>query len=134
MAVKYYTGSPNGAKKMDGFTFVFEAIAPVSGTWIGAYKAEDSDEIAALDKLVSEGKAKETSEENYNDLIKKKGERVNSSPSMSGVSEQQGAARAAEAPPKESVEVEEDVLEVKQVAAPKRKSKAPAKSSGNSTD
>jgi len=130
MAVKYYTGSPNGAKEMDGFSFVFEAIAPVSGTWIGAYKADKADEITALDKLVSAGKAKETSEENYNDLIKKKGERVNISPNMSGGSEAQGAARA-EAAPKAAVEIEDDVLEVKQVAKPKRKSKAPSKSKGD---
>ncbi|MAT10997.1 MAG: hypothetical protein CMM02_18355 [Rhodopirellula sp.] len=131
MAVKYYTGSPNGVKEMDGLSFAFEAIAPVSGTWIGAYKADKADEIAALDKLVSAGKAKETSEENYNDLIKKKADRMNLSPNMSGGSEAQGAARAEEAPKASPVEVEDDVLEVKQVAKPKRKSKAPSKSKGD---
>ena len=127
MAVKYYTGSPNGLKEMDGFSFAFEAIAPVSGTWIGAYKADKADEIVALDKLVTASKAKSISEEAYNDLIKKKADRMNLSPNMSAGSEAQGAARA-EAAPKAAVEIEDDVLEVKQVAKPKRKSKAPSKS------
>ena len=72
MAVKYYAGSPVSGKKMDGFTFVFEAIEAVSGTWQGVFKSEDIAEIAALSKLKSEGAVKEISEETYNDLLKKK--------------------------------------------------------------
>lgn len=134
MAAKYYCGSSTSGKSMDGYTFVFEAVDVIAGNWMGVYKAEDEGEQVALGKLASDGQIKEVPESTYNDLLKKKAERQQSSPNMSGVSEIQGAARAAEPAPKEQVEVEEDILEVKQVAKPKRKSKAPAKPSGNSTD
>jgi len=120
MAVKYYAGSPVSGKKMDGFTFVFEAIEAVSGAWQGVFKSEDNAEITALSKLKSEGAVKEISEETYNDLLKKKAVRQATSPNLSAVSEQQAVGHADPPAPKESVD---DVLEVQQVEPPKQRSK-----------
>ena len=119
MAAKFYAGSPTTGKEMDGFTFVFEAIEAVSGTWLGAYTTEDAAEIAALAKLREAGQVKEISEEAYGDMLKKKAVRQRVSPQMSGASEQQGVGLADA--PKESVEDESEVLEVQQVAKPIRK-------------
>ena len=99
MAVKYYAGSPVSGKKMDGFTFVFEAIEAVSGTWQGVFKSEDIAEIAALSKLKSEGAVKEISEETYNDLLKKKAVRQAISPNLNAASEQQAVGHADALPP-----------------------------------
>jgi len=123
MGAKYYSGSPVTGKQMDGFTFVFESISVRAGGWRGSYKTESKEEQAALAKLQDAGQIKEISEETYNDFQKKKAERVSLSPGLNAVSEQQAVDHAAPQVPKESVEDEEDVLEVKQIAKPKRKSK-----------
>jgi hypothetical protein len=123
MGTKYYSGSPVTGKQMDGFSFVFESISVRSGGWRGAYTTESKEEQAALAKLQDAGQIKEISEETYNDFQKKKAERVGSSPNLNAVSEQQAVDHAAPQVPKASVEDEEDILEVKQIAKPKRKSK-----------
>ena len=123
MAAKFYAGSPVSGKKMDGFTFVFEAIEAISGTWLGAYTTEDAAEIAALAKLREAGQVKEISEEAYGGMLKKKAVRQRISPQMSGASEQQGVGLAEGQAPKEAVEDEAEVLEVQQVAKPTGKKK-----------
>ena len=121
MAAKYYSGSPVTGKQMDGFTFVFESISVSSGGWRGAYTTESKEEQAALSKLQDAGQIKEISEETYNDFQKKKAERVNLSPNLNAVSEQQAVDHVGQQVPKVSIEDEDDVLEVRQVAKPKRK-------------
>jgi len=121
MGAKYYSGSPVTGKQMDGYTFVFESISVSSGGWRGSYKTESKEEQAALKKLQDAGQIKEISEETYNDFQKKKAERVSLSPNLNAVSEQQAVDHAAQQVPKVSIEDEDDILEVKQVA--KRKTK-----------
>ena len=124
MAAKYYSGNPVVGHKMDGFTFAFESVSVRSGGWRGVYATESKEEQVALKKQESDGQIKEISEEAYGDFLKKKAERLSLSPNLSGVSEQQAVDRAEVQAPKESVEDEDDVLEVKQVAKPKKKRKA----------
>lgn len=123
MATKFYSGNPTTGKEMDGYTFVFEAVDVSAGSWYGVYQTDDTGEQAALDKLVGMGQIKSISAEQYEDATKKKSERQSLSPHLKGVSEQQGAAHAEEAP-SQSIEDEDDVLEVKQVAKPKAKRKS----------
>lgn len=121
MAVKYFSGNANSGKEMDGYTFVFEAVDVSAGSWYGAYQTADPGEQAALMKLAAKGQVKELTAEQYEDCTKKKVERQSSSPHLRGVSETQGVDHVAATAPKVSVEDEDDILEVKQVAKPKRK-------------
>jgi hypothetical protein len=127
MAAKYYAGSPISGKKMDGLTFVFEAIEVTGGSWRGVFKTESDNEISALNKLASDGQVKEITEETYNAFIKKKAVRQATSPNLTGVSEQQAVGHVETQAPKESVD---DVLEVQQVEPPKRRSKKNPNPSG----
>ena len=121
MAVKYYSGSPISGKEMDGFTFVFEAVDVVSGSWRGIYKTDEAAQLVALAKLASDGQIKEINQEVYDSFLKKKEARQRISPQMNAVSEQQGVGLAEAQAPKESIEDESDVLEVQQVAKPQGK-------------
>jgi|TARA_R100001463_G_scaffold19123_2_gene47236 hypothetical protein len=124
MATKFYSGNASSGKVMDGYVFTFEAVDITSGSWYGVYKTDDTSEQAALDKLVSKGQVSSLTKQQYDDCTKKKLERQSLSPQLKGVSEQQVVDRAEDQTPKQSIEDEDDVLEVKQVAKPKsRKSK-----------
>jgi hypothetical protein len=123
MATKYYSGNPTTGKEMDGYVFVFEAVDISAGSWYGVYQTDDSGEQAALDKLVGIGQIKNISTDQYEDATKKKAERQSLQPHLKGVSEQQVVDHAEEAP-SQSIEDEDDVLEVKQVAKPKTKRKS----------
>ena len=121
MAAKYFSGNANSGKEVDGYTFVFEAVDVSAGSWYGVFKTDDPGEQTALMKLAAKGQVKELTAEQYEDCTKKKAERQSSSPHLKGVSETQGVDHAEATVPKAAVEDEEDVLEVKQVAKPKRK-------------
>jgi len=109
---------------MDGYVFTFEAVDITAGNWYGVYSTDDPSEQTALDKLVSKGQVSSLTKQQYDDCTKKKLERQNLSPQLKGVSDQQVADRVEGQTPKQSIEDEDDVLEVKQVAKPKsRKSK-----------
>jgi len=124
MATKFYSGNASSGKVMDGYVFTFEAVDITSGSWYGVYKTDDISEQAALDKLVSKGQVSSLTKQQYDDCTKKKLERQSLSPQLKGVSEQQVVDRVEDQAPKQSIEDEDDVLEVKQVAKPKsRKSK-----------
>ena len=122
MATKYYSGNPTTGKEMDGYVFVFEAVDVAAGSWYGVYLTDDPGEQAALDKLTGMGQIKNISTEQYEDATKKKAERQSLQPHLKGVSEQQVVGHVEEAP-NQSIEDEDDVLEVKQVAKPKTKRK-----------
>ena len=124
MATKFYSGNATSGKVMDGYVFTFEAVDITAGNWYGVYSTDDPSEQTALDKLVSKGQVSSLTKQQYDDCTKKKLERQNLSPQLKGVSDQQVADRVEGRTPKQSIEDEDDVLEVKQVAKPKsRKSK-----------
>ena len=95
----------------------------VSGRWRGIFKTDEVAEIAALDKLTSDGLVKEIDQETYDYFLKKKEARHKVTPHMNAASEQQGVGLAEDQAPKESVEDESEVLEVQQVAKPIREKK-----------
>lgn len=123
MGAKYFSGNATTGKEINGYTFIFEAVDVSAGSWYGVFTTEDAGEQAALMSLAAKGQVKELTEEQYEDATKKKAERQNLSPHLRGVSETQGVDHAEVTAPKVSVEDEEDILEVKQVAKPKQKSK-----------
>ena len=123
MGAKYFSGNATTGKEIDGYTFVFEAVDVSAGSWYGVFTTEDASEQAVLMSLAAKGQIKELTKEQYEDCTKKKAERQSLSPHLRGGSETQAVDHVADTAPKESVEDEEDVLEVKQIAKPKRKSK-----------
>tara|TARA_R110000751_G_scaffold121591_2_gene222124 strand:- start:53 stop:418 length:366 start_codon:yes stop_codon:yes gene_type:complete len=120
MAAKYFSGNATAGKVVDGYTFVFEAVDVSAGSWYGVFTTEDAGEQAALMSLAAKGQIKELTEEQYEDSTKKKAERQSLSPHLRGVSETQGVDHVAATAPKVSVEDEDDILEVKQVAKTKK--------------
>jgi len=121
MGAKYFSGNATSGKEVDGYTFVFEAVDVSAGSWYGVFTTEDAGEQAALMSLAATGQVKELTKDQYEDATKKKAERQSLSPHLKGVSETQGVDHVAATVPKVSIEDEDDILEVKQVA--KRKAK-----------
>jgi len=121
MGAKYFSGNATSGKEVDGYTFVFEAVDVSAGSWYGVFTTEDAGEQAALMSLAAKVQVKELTKDQYEDATKKKAERQSLSPHLKGVSETQGVDHVAATVPKVSIEDEDDILEVKQVA--KRKAK-----------
>ncbi len=77
----YHALNSNRLIKSRGFQFSFSPYQHVGGTYMGVYAAEATDQIAALDELVTGKKSAvtEITEEEYLDNLKKKADVLRSS-------------------------------------------------------
>jgi hypothetical protein len=60
--------------KMDGFSFAFDPVNYIGGTWCGVYSTSDEKQVAALEKLCQTPRSavREISREDFQKLTQKK--------------------------------------------------------------